>query len=471
MDEKELKAAIEKINVPKEKVFRAIEEGLNKTDEKTNSSAKRRVIFGTIAATALLGITVTSGFVHPTMNKVLAKAPFFGQIYQEFEDPLGLDLAKQNLVKELNQSITKNGVTVKLTSAYFDGNVVSITGHVSGDLEKGHNEKGEVSFDVNFGNNKDDHDPWLDGKMTDIKKKGNGYNFQWQLEYPHKTIKEKFTLPISIHYINGIKGEWDFDIPIAQEKVRTLSVMQEKSYQDEGIKVGIKEILDAKASSSLVYEMVTGYKNDDIDFEKAIDNNGNVLHFRNSRTLSESKEQDGYHRTVRALIDKKNSNRSSLTFYPTLSIADPAVNQLLNTKTFTLKSKRTDLALKINDVKQEGNKLILDYHFLGLPMSHSKNNIELLTNNLGYGFILVDQKYVSKMDSENPVPPKNHSVSRNKVTMLDAKTAHFQSVFNLTGDEKIENFKLENTILRFNFSSFIETEKMEPFTVKIPSAK
>lgn len=89
------------------------------------------------------------------MNNVLANAPLIGGIFQEFNDQRGLNLASQNAVTQLNESVTKNGVTVKLTSAYFDGSVVSITGFVDDGVENGRNEEGEVSFDVNFENNKE----------------------------------------------------------------------------------------------------------------------------------------------------------------------------------------------------------------------------------------------------------------------------------------------------------------------------
>ncbi|WP_372906992.1 hypothetical protein [Rossellomorea marisflavi] len=45
--------------------------------------------------------------------------------------------------------MTMNGVTVKLTKAYFEGMVVSITGFVDEGVEKGQNEPGKVVFDVN----------------------------------------------------------------------------------------------------------------------------------------------------------------------------------------------------------------------------------------------------------------------------------------------------------------------------------
>lgn len=465
MDNKEVKSAIEKIVVPKEKVFGAIDKGL-KMSGQGRKIKKKKVLAGSAAAAALLGITIASGFVNPTMNKVLANTPLIGGIFQEFNDSMGVELANQDAVTELNQSLTKNGVTVKLTSAYFDGNVVSITGFVDEDVEKGHNEKGEVSFDMNFEHNKGDNDPWLSGSRA-IKKVENGYNFQWKLEYPYKSFKENSTLPITIHNINGIKGEWNFDIPIKQEKNSTLSINQEQGYPEDEVKIRIKEILTAKASSSLIYETVEKYKGDDI-YIKAVDNKGKVYRFGDGTLLDESEQEDGYQSTMRREMTKLNSDITSLTFYPQLSAADPKVQQLLNIKSFTLKSTRFNLGLQVNDVTQKGEKLVIDYQLTGLPKNLSKGKLEIINNNLKSLFWLVDKEYLTKIDPENPWPPKNHGISFNKVKMIDKATAHFQSTFDLNGEERIENFKLENTMLLFDFSSLVPAKELKPFTVVLP---
>ncbi|MGE7186989.1 DUF4179 domain-containing protein [Peribacillus sp. NPDC006672] len=465
MDNKEVKSAIEKIVVPKEKVFSAIDKGL-KMSGQGRKIKKKKVLTGSAAAAALLGITIASGFVNPTMNKVLAKTPLIGGIFQEFNDSMGVELANQDAVTELNQSLTKNGVTVKLTSAYFDGNVVSITGFVDEDVEKGHNEKGEVSFDMNFEHNKGDNDPWLNGSRA-INKVENGYNFQWKMEYPYKSFKENSTLPITIHNINGIKGEWNFDIPIKQEKSRTFAINQEQGYPEDEVKIRIKEILTAKASSSLIYETVEKYKGDDI-YIKAVDNKGKVYKFGNETLLDESEQEDGYQSTMRREMTKLNSNITSLTFYPQLSVADLKVQQLLNIKSFTLKSTRFNLGLQVNDVTQKGEKLVIDYQLTGLPKNLSKGKLETINHNLKYLFWLVDKEYLTKIDPENPWPPKNHGISFNKLKMIDKATAHFQSTFDLNGEERIENFKLENTMLLFDFSSFVPTKELKPFTVVLP---
>ncbi|TXC85767.1 DUF4179 domain-containing protein [Metabacillus litoralis] len=476
MDNKEIKDAIDQISVPKEKVFNAIDKGLQKSEQTRNTKKKILVssvavaaLVSSVAVAALVGMTVASGFFNPTMNKVLAKAPLIGGIFQEFDDSIGIELANQDAVTNLNQSLTKNGVTVKLTSTYFDGNVVSITGFVDKSVEKGDNEKGEVSFDVNFEHNKGDNDPWLNGKSTDIKEVEQGYTFQWKMDYPYKEIMEdEFTLPITIHYINGIKGEWNFDIPIQQEKTRTISIMKEKEYPEDDVQIQIKEIDTAKASSSLIYETVQKYKNDDIYIQKAVDDQGKVYRFGNGTMIEEMVQEERYRSTVRSEMIKLNKNVSSLTFYPMLSVADPNVQQLLNEKTFTLNSERFNLGLQVNEITKKENELVIDYQFTGLSKKLSEHELDLFENNLQYELLLVDKRYIDKINPENPVPPKNHSIRLNKVKTIDKKTAHFQSTFNLDGEEKIMDFTLENTILQFNFSSFFPAKELQPFTIELP---
>jgi hypothetical protein len=468
MDNKELKGAVEQIPVPKEKVLHAISKGINRNGNK-GTGKKKKILAGAASAAAVLGITIASGFVHPAMNNVLANAPLIGGIFQDFNDQRGIDLANQNAVTELNQAITKNGVTVKLTSAYFDGSVVSITGFVDDRVENGRNEKGEVSFDVNFEDNKGDNDPWLNGKSTDIRKVDNGYNFQWKMEYPYESFKENFSLPITIHNINGIKGEWNFDIPIRQDQNSTVAIDQEQKYPDKGGGICIKEILTAKETSSLVYETSKKYKGDDMRISKAVDNKGNVYRFGNQTRLEDSEQEDGYHSTVRTEMTKLKADITSLTFYPQISIAAPREEQLLDKKTFTLKSERIGLGLQVNDVMQQGDKLVVDYQLTGLPENLSDHKKEIINHNLEYAFWLVDKNYASKIDPDNPFPPKNHGITLNKVTMIDQATAHYRSTFDLNGEEKIQDFNLEDTVLQFEFSSFVSSEDLEPFTVELPA--
>ncbi|OIU71672.1 DUF4179 domain-containing protein [Rossellomorea aquimaris] len=467
MDNNEFKSTVEEIPVPKEKVLNAISNGINR-DGKSGHGKKKKILAGAASAAAVLGITIASGFVSPAMNNVLANAPLIGGIYQEFNDQRGVELASQNAVTELDQAVTKNGVTVKLTSAYFDGSVVSITGFVDDGVEKGRNEEGEVSFDVNFENNKGDNDPWLNGQSRDIRKVDNGYNFQWKMDYPHQAFKEDFSLPVTIHNINGIQGEWKFDIPVRQELNSAVAIDQAHEYPDKGNIIRIKEILTAKESSSLVYETTQKYKFDNIRISKAVDEKGNEYRFGNQTILEESELEGDYHSTVRTEMTKLKADATSLTFYPQVNIAAPREEQLLDKKTFTLKSERLNLGLQVNDVIQQGDQLVVDYQLTGLPKNISEHKQEVIDHNLGYAFWLVDKEYVSKIDPDNPYPPKNHGITLNKVKVIDKATAHYQSTFDLNGEDNIQDFNLEDTVLMFEFSSFVSSEELKPFTVEVP---
>ncbi|MGR3764170.1 DUF4179 domain-containing protein [Rossellomorea sp. NS-SX7] len=467
MDNKELKCAAEKIPVPKEKVLSAISKGINRGESRGHGK-KKKILAGALSTAAVLGITIASGFVSPAMNHVLANAPLIGGIFQEFNDQMGVDLASQNAVTELNQAVTKNGVTVKLTSAYFDGSVVSITGFVDDGVDNGRNEEGEVSFDVNFEGNNGDNDPWLNGQSRDVRKVDNGYNFQWKMDYPHESFKENFTLPVTIHNINGIKGEWNFDIPVKQDQNSSVAIEQGHEYPDKGGSIRIKEILTAKESSSLVYETTQKYKGDDIRISKAVDEKGNVYRFGNRTILEESEQEGGYQSAVRTEMTKLKAGITSLTFYPQINVTAPREEQLLDKRTFTLKSERLGLGLQVNDVVQKGDQLVIDYQLTGLPKNISEHKQELIDHNLEYAFWLVDKDYVSEIDPDNPFPPKNHGITLNKVKVIDQATVHYQSTFDLNGEEKIEGFSLEDTILQFEFSSFVSSEELKPFTVEFP---
>ncbi|MEG0449212.1 MAG: hypothetical protein RR595_05090, partial [Lysinibacillus sp.] len=291
-----------------------------------------------------------------------------------------------------------------------------------------------------------------------------GYTFQWILSYPYEEIANNITLPITIHYINGMKGEWNFDIPIKQEKGKTVVVNHLESYPNEGVSIKIKDIMIAEVSSTLEFETVSEYKQDQINFEKALDEKGNVLlHGGNKSLISRTEEKDGYRSTLRKTTSKIDEDVQSITFYPSLAIVEAPAQQLLNSSTFTLKSARSNLKIKVNSITEEDSKVTVDYQLQGFDGDRS----DILKHNLAYAFTLVDNDYVDKIDPENPYPPEGHSIAKNEVKLLDKKTGHYQSVFYLNGEEKIEDFSLQNTVLQFDFNGFIRTKELAPFTVQL----
>ena len=472
MEEKDLKKAFNQIPVPKESVFKAIDDGLKQGNEKKRpQTMKRKLLYGGVASIAILSLTISSGFIHPTMNKVLAKTPLVGQIFKDFEDPLGIELAEQNLVTELNKTSTKKGINVTLTNAYFDGYIVSITGHVDGNLkEQNPGESDELSMDENFENYEGDADPWLNGS-TAFKKKGDGFDFQMTLNYPYEELKENFDLPITIHSINGTKGEWKFSVPIKQKKNKAIALDYAKSYPNENVQIKINELLFGSVSSTIMLETKTEYENDDIYIGKATDNKGNELYM--DRVWVDKEKDNELNGVQRYSTEKLDPEAKSITFYPSLGLNEPFAEKNLATGTsFTLKSQRSDKSIRVNGIKHEQDKLIIDYHVLGFPKNLKEEKYETLLHNLGYQFNIVDPRI--DMDENWPF-----YIHRNHVKVLDKDTLHFQSVFDLSGEvvydgdmvQKITSFEMDRAILQFDFNPFLDTVELEPFTVKIPQKK
>ena len=160
MDKEKWIKEVDSIEVPKEAVFQAISQGIKQAEKPRR---KKRMIIGALTAAAAT-LIIGSGFVSPTANQVLAKTPILGELYKKFDDKLGMKLAEEDMVTNLNETITKNGVTLKVTSAYFDGFQVTIVGEVYKKGKWPANEPDEISFDMNFENYKGDADPWINMK-------------------------------------------------------------------------------------------------------------------------------------------------------------------------------------------------------------------------------------------------------------------------------------------------------------------
>ena len=460
MDNKDWLKEVGKIEVPKDEVFHAICKGMARAER---PGRKRRLI-GITAAIVVLSATLASGFVNPTMNQVMAKAPIIGDLYKKFDDDLGVRLAEKDLVSNLNETITKNGVTVTLNSAYFDGVNVSVVGEVYHKGSWPSNEADEIGFDMNFEDYRGDNDPWLNGMSDGFQQIQDGFEFQWQISYPYEEIKENMKLPITIHSINGIQGEWRFNIPIEQRDYDRIPVNHSETYEDRSWVIETKEIINAQETGALIYQTSSTKQMDRVEIYKAVDNQGNELFRYNNETVLSEEIGNQLNRILRVPMNKVGGNIESITFYPQVTIGEPEVGGEISKQNLLLKSTRSELAIKIDKVIEEGNKLILDYTLQGWPEKISNHDWEILVNNLAYSFTIIDKDYT---DDEDFPFVEGHSLNRNTVKVIDKDQLQFQSEFSLTREQDIQNFHLEKTKVLFDFNSYLKRVELEPFTVKL----
>ncbi|MEK5277318.1 MULTISPECIES: DUF4179 domain-containing protein [Paenibacillus] len=98
------------------------DEGMEKraTRKNGNKILKKSLVAASAAAVLGAGI-IGSGFVSPVMAETLKQIPVVGSIFKGIDDK-GLNAAEEKgLSTAPNQSVTHDGVTLKVTDAYYDG--------------------------------------------------------------------------------------------------------------------------------------------------------------------------------------------------------------------------------------------------------------------------------------------------------------------------------------------------------------
>lgn len=90
-----------------------------------NRFLKKTLVAASTAAALGVGI-IGSGFVSPVMADTLKQIPVVGSIFKDIDDK-GLNAAEEKgLSTAPNQSVTHDGVTLKVTDAYYDGSRLAL---------------------------------------------------------------------------------------------------------------------------------------------------------------------------------------------------------------------------------------------------------------------------------------------------------------------------------------------------------
>ncbi|MGE8207304.1 DUF4179 domain-containing protein [Heyndrickxia sp. NPDC080065] len=274
----------ENIEVPVDELFTAIDKGIEKGRRKKKNKKKTKlaVSITSIAASLLL----VSGFVFSPMTKVLASVPVIGSIYKSFDMKMGKELEAKNLVTKISQTASDKGITITLTSVYYDGIYIGITFKAEGEplakfeekcrlvLDQGFSlwEKGISEFDYYL--YKMDGMKWSGGgRDSHLQKVGDYYKGAMEMQFIYEQLPKDFTLPITFENMGGVKGNWHFEIPVKQLPLKTLT-FENSTSQDENYSFTMKSMIIGKSNIRLDYK--TSIPMDFLNF-KIIDDKGNDL--------------------------------------------------------------------------------------------------------------------------------------------------------------------------------------------------
>ena len=249
---------IDKIEVPRDEVFSAIQKGMTlgrKEKKKTKRvSGIRKASFITSAAASIL---LVSGFIFSPVSHVLASVPIIGTLYDNFHSEIGKELAVNQLVTELNEKTTSNGVDVTLTSAFYDGYVIGFTFKANGeDISVNPNQdigpQAGYSYHLFDGI---DNKQW-GGTTEGLKKKGDSYVAAFSLEYPEKELPKDLTIPLTFTHIGGKDGEWTFNVPLQQIPVKKIESNTITSSKDGAYTFKMESVIRGEATTTISYQTI-----------------------------------------------------------------------------------------------------------------------------------------------------------------------------------------------------------------------
>lgn len=240
----------DEIEVPKVEVQSAIKQGIAKGKKvqrlrKNKTISIRISVFGSVAAAAVL----TAGLFIAPIGNVLAHVPLIGDYYQKFQLSVGEELASEQLITEINESVTNNGVTMTVTSAFYDGHFLGLTFKATGEHLSdviGGDKAPESGYTYDLFKQNDDTDGF-GGTNARLVKEGDDY-IGAIIFNNDREVSNLTTLPITFTYIAGVFGEWAFHVPIETLPSKTLSLQQVSTSKDHEYVVQFTDAIINKAS-------------------------------------------------------------------------------------------------------------------------------------------------------------------------------------------------------------------------------
>ncbi|MBT2645112.1 DUF4179 domain-containing protein [Bacillus sp. ISL-41] len=251
MEKKTFHESVDQIEVPREDVVNAIKAGVK---QGSMMKPKRRPFLKAAAVSAAAAaLFITSGFLFPSVASVMAEIPFLAKLYEH--DKVAENLASQELITELNEKATFDGIDVTVTDAYYDGAMIGVTFDVKGDV-KGDEDEIYAFYEI-F-----ERDPNIEETMELVKlvPAEGGYKGHVQLSYPRAELPADTTLPFNIIGIGEIsdswkeeRGKWDFDVPIKQLPFETVVLGQASELGQ--LKVTFEKLITATSSTAIEYTL------------------------------------------------------------------------------------------------------------------------------------------------------------------------------------------------------------------------
>jgi len=452
----------ENIEVPIEEINQAIQKGILSAEQiKQKRKKKKRITWVAIPLLAASLLFSVVSFPNQ-ISHALANSPVLNSAYHYFYDTVGRKLIMQKAVTELNQTSESNGIKIKLTSVYYDGVEIGITGTMDGELKYNKGEEDEYNLDYNFFDGKGDSDPWLSNAQSQFSNTSKTHaDFLITLDNPRGELDKDFTLPINIRAANITLGTWKFDVPVKQLPITKLNVNETIHYPEYGVDINVKDFVQGKYNTS--YSM--NITQDNPDLEVVVGEYSIPGKERNdySQPIQSKEKRNG--NEVKEISTNKltaiTSDTKSITFYPTVTKTENTPRAILLKRGVTLVTSLSSAKVKILKAEETEEELILTVRNFNTPKDISFGELE---SYMKYGF---DISTINSNDGQEVFMNSTEIINgpNSKAELMDKK----QSIFKVT----LPKVNVGTTILDgkhylyYDFGLYAESIALKPFTVDL----
>lgn len=470
MNKEHFNKEIDEIEVPQREIFAAIDKGLEKgRKEKIPKRKSKGRLFSTVAAIVVASF-LAAGFIFAPISHALSSIPLLGSIYEKVGMQIGYELLESDLITQLNQKASSNGVDITITSAYYDGNIIGVTFNAKGDkvsMDRVGDRGPETGYNFHLFDG-DEQNQWSE-TMTEFAETEDGYIASIEFYNPDANPSKNYTLPLTFTYITGVKGVWKFDVPVEQIPSETVYSEAKTELADQGYSLQMESVVKGQATTILNYQTTLPLvgKDDEIILT-VFDNEGNRLSKYGPNILTTEVNGASVVKETQELFRSRiNEDATYLMVQPEIVKSDKdIVNTIDQSTPFIVESSRFDYAIKVNSVQQEGEQLILDYHIQNVDTNSIRKD---LIQNFADFIEIINTDNVQR-DEDDELDMGNmleHMIRSDQAKLLEDDSLHYQSVFNIKNPKAFDYSDYSIVVPFGTLSANDKRIEMEPIKIEL----
>lgn len=185
-------------------------------------------------------------------------AEWVGGLFSTEKVDEGLQIASDaGFVKRVNLEVTDQNLIFKVEDVMADSSRVALSYQVLN-----HAGKPQDAY-LDFGDSKNEISAFdQNGNKINISSMGWSDSDEYgliELSLREQEALEKLTLKLNLVEINGVKGQWELDIPVdlkeSLKHTKTLALEETKTTH-HGVEIHMKEVRFAPSSNEIIYETV-----------------------------------------------------------------------------------------------------------------------------------------------------------------------------------------------------------------------